>query len=355
MSNDTLLEIKDLRTYVHMRAGTVRAVDGASFIIRRGEALGLVGESGSGKSMTCMAIMRVEPRPAAVIEGGQILLEGENLIDKSLEEMQQVRGRRIGMILQDPLNSLNPVLTIGNQLIEALRLLEPGASKADLRRKARAALERVGITNAASRLDSYPFEFSGGMCQRVTAAMAVARHPTLLIADEPTTALDVTTQARFLGLLDQLRREEGMSLLLVSHDLGIVAETCDRVAVMYAGRVVETGVTTQILSAPRHPYTRALMFAVPHLHGPRTKRLYQIRGEPPSVRAPTVGCRFAPRCDQAGDLCRVQYPPTVHYANGDTVACWLHVPDAAAPAGASHTLPLQRVDSVVTDAEGCGK
>ncbi len=355
MSNDILLDIIDLRTYVHMRAGTVRAVDGASFSIRRGEALGLVGESGSGKSMTCQAIMRVELRPAAVIEGGQILLDGENLLDKSPEEMQQVRGRRIGMILQDPLNSLNPVLTIGNQLIEALRLSQPGAGKADLRRQAQAALERVGITNAASRLDSYPFEFSGGMCQRVTAAMAVARHPALLIADEPTTALDVTTQARFLGLLDQLRREEGMSLLLVTHDLGIVAETCDRVAVMYAGRVVETGITAQILREPRHPYTRALMFAVPHLDGPRTRRLYQIPGEPPSVRAPTVGCRFAPRCDQAADICRAKYPPTVYYVNGDTVACWLHVPDAAAHADATNTVTLQRLNSVATGVEGCGK
>jgi len=353
MSDDSLLTVENLRTYVHMHAGTVRAVDGASFSIRRGEALGLVGESGSGKSMTCLAIMRIEPRPAAVIEGGRILLEGENLLDKSLEEMQQVRGRRIGMILQDPLNSLNPVLTIGNQLIEALHLSEPGACKADLRKKAQAALERVGITNAASRLDSYPFEFSGGMCQRVTAAMAVSRHPDLLIADEPTTALDVTTQARFLGLLDELRRENGMSLLLVTHDLGIVAETCDRVAVMYAGRVVETGAAAQMLREPRHPYTRALMLAVPHLDGPRTRRLYQIPGEPPSVRAPSIGCRFAPRCEQASDVCRAKYPPTVHYANGDTVACWLHVPDAAAyiPTDA---LRSQRLDGAVDYAVGCG-
>jgi len=328
-----LLEVRDLRTYLHLRSGVVRAVDGASFTIQRGEALGLVGESGSGKSMTCLSIMRIEPRPAAVIGGGQILLDGENLLDKSLAEMRHVRGGRIGMILQDPLNSLNPVLTIGDQLLEALRLSYPNSDKADLRRQAAEALDRVGIPNAEARLQSYPFEFSGGMCQRVAAAIAMVRSPDLLIADEPTTALDVTSQAKFLGLLDELRRERGMSLLLVTHDLGIVAETCDRVAVMYGGRVVETGPTREILSQPRHPYTQALLRAVPHLDGPRMERLFQIAGEPPSIRAPQVGCAYAPRCDFAKDRCRTEAPPTLRYAGGESVACWMHAPECA-PAAA---------------------
>lgn len=353
MSSDTLLDIRDLRTYVHLRTGIVRAVDGVNLSIQRGEALGLVGESGSGKSMTCLSIMRIEPRPAAVIEGGQILLDGEDLLNKSLEEMPQVRGCRIGMILQDPLNSLNPVLSIGNQLIEALRLSEPAAGKSELRKQAQAALERVGIANAAGRLDAYPCEFSGGMCQRVIAAMAVVRHPALLIADEPTAALDVTTQARFLSLLDDLRRESGMSLLLVTHDLGMVAENCDRVAVMYAGRVVESGGTGQILREPRHPYTRALMRAVPHLDGPRMRRLYQIPGEPPSVRVPSVGCRFALRCDQADAPCRIKYPPTVHYADGSTVACWLHVPDNIANGHVAKEVSLPCRAGIAVDTESC--
>ncbi len=298
-----LLEVRDLRTWIHTRRGVIRAVDGASFTVRRGEALGLVGESGSGKSMTCHSIVRVEPRPAAVIEGGEVLLDGENLLDRKLKDMREIRGRRIGMILQDPLNSLNPVFTIGNQLVEALRLSDRDSSKAELRKQAIEALDRVGIPSAAERLDAYPFEFSGGMRQRVAAAIAMARNPELLIADEPTTALDVTTQEQFLALLDTLRRESGMSLILVTHDLGIVAEVCDRIAVMYAGRVVETGATERIFRDPRHPYTKALLQAIPHLHGPRTERLFQIEGEPPNMVEPPVGCRFAPRYPRAHAAC----------------------------------------------------
>lgn len=326
-----LLEVRDLRTWLHLRSHSVRAVDGASFAIGRGEALGLVGESGSGKSMTCQSILRLEPRPAAVIEGGEIRLEGEDLLRLPLDGMPAIRGRRIGMILQDPLGSLNPVLTIGAQVIEALRLSHPGMRRAELRREAAAALDRVGIPDAAARLDAYPFELSGGMRQRVTAAIAIVRRPNLLIADEPTTALDVTTQARFLALLDELRREFRMSLLLVTHDLALVAETCDRVAVMYAGRVVETAATARLFRNPRHPYSRALLRAIPALGGPRARRLHQIPGEPPSVRAPAAGCRFAPRCTQALERCRREYPPTVRYASGDAVACWLHVPEQERP------------------------
>lgn len=320
-----LLVVRNLRTWVHTRRGIVRAVDGASFAIHRGEALGLVGESGSGKSITCHSILRLEPRPAAVIEGGEVLLEGQDLLRRRLSTMRDIRGRRIGMILQDPLNSLNPVATIGSQLMEAFRLSDRGASRAELRARACAALERVGIQAATVRIDAYPFEFSGGMRQRVVAAIAMARQPDLLIADEPTTALDVTTQDRFLELLTRLRRETGMSLLLVTHDLGIVAETCDRVAVMYAGRVVETATTEQLFRAPRHPYTRALLEAIPNLHGPRRRRMFQIEGEPPDLMHPGSGCRFAPRCPHADTRCHEQYPPDVKFSSGDQVACWLHV------------------------------
>lgn len=332
MSTGPLLEVRELRTWVRTANGIVRAVDGASFALRGGEALGLVGESGSGKSMTCRSIVRIEPRPAASIVGGQILFEGENLLARPLCAMREIRGARIGMILQDPLNSLNPVLTIGSQLVEAARLSDPRASRAELRRRAAAALERVGIASARERLGSYPFEFSGGMRQRVTAAIAMIRRPALLIADEPTTALDVTTQKQFLDLLDELRREQGMSLLLVTHDLGVVAQTCERVAVMYAGRVVETGAVGQILHAPRHPYTRALVESVPHMEAPRAHRLFQIPGEPPSAHLPSAGCRFAPRCVWATEACRSQYPPTVRYADGASVACWRHAPASGATA-----------------------
>ncbi len=333
--NAPLLAVKRLRTYIHTRRGVVRAVDGASFEVARSESLGLVGESGSGKSITCQSILRVEPRPAAVIENGEILLDGENLLLRPIRDMRRIRGRRIGMIMQDPLNSLNPVLTIGDQLIEALRLSDRGSDWSDLRTQARDALDRVGIPAASERLNAYPFEFSGGMRQRVVAAIAMVRHPDLLIADEPTTALDVTTQDQFLGLLEELRRAYSMSLLLVTHDLGIVAETCDRVAVMYAGRIVESGATTRVFGQPKHPYTQALIEAIPRLHGPRTRRLKQISGEPPDVAELGRGCRFAPRCPLADLRCRDEYPPELHYRSGDIVACWRHVPDSEKHRGQS--------------------
>jgi len=322
-----LLDVRGLRVYVHTKDGTVRAVDGASFKIERGEALGLVGESGSGKSMTCQAIMQIEPRPAAVIEEGEVLLDGEDLLKKSARDMQRVRGNRIGMILQDPLSSLNPVMTIGDQLIEALRLSDKTSKRSQLRQQAIVALERVGIAKADQRVHAYPFEFSGGMRQRVAAAIAIARYPDLLIADEPTSALDVTTQHRFLELLKDLKRERGMSLLLVTHDLGVVAGTCDRVAVMYGGRVVEIGKLEQILRQPRHPYTRALLKAVPQFHGRRLERLFQISGEPPNNREDLPGCHFAPRCSEVDQRCDAEYPPTVHYDDASCTACWRLVPE----------------------------
>jgi oligopeptide/dipeptide ABC transporter ATP-binding protein len=321
-----LLEVTDLRVHVHTRDGTVRAVDGASFHVGRGEALGIVGESGSGKSMTCSAIVQVHPKPAAVIEGGRVLFDGENLLEKSPGEMRRIRGERIGMILQDPLNSLNPVTTIGHQLMEPMRLSHPDLSRARLRERAVEALGNVGIPDPTQRLGAFPFEFSGGMRQRVAAAIAISRDPELLIADEPTTALDVTTQARFIELLKKLKRERNMGLLLVTHDLGVVAGICERVAVMYGGRVVETGTMEQITRAPRHPYTLALLRAVPSLHGPRQRRLYQIAGEPPNNRLEAPGCHFAPRCERADERCRREYPGTAVFDDGSQVACWRSIP-----------------------------
>jgi peptide/nickel transport system ATP-binding protein len=335
-----LLQIDDLHTVIELRRATVQAVDGVSLVLQPGEALALVGESGSGKSMLCHSIVRLEPQPAARIAGGRMLFDGIDLAQATPEQMRGLRGRRIGMVLQDPLSSLNPVLTIGAQLVEALALSSPQAGRAELRDRAAAALERVGIHDGARRLDAFPFEFSGGMRQRVVAAIAVAREPALLIADEPTTALDVTTQARFLALLRELRAASGMGLLLVTHDLGIVGSTCDRIAVMYAGRIVEIGAARTLLEAPRHPYTRALLRALPTLEGPRLRRMVPIAGEPPLAGAPRRGCRFAPRCEHAAALCTEQHPPRVRYADGAEVSCWLHVDGAGVRPRAAAAPPV---------------
>ena len=325
-----LLEVAGLTTDLSTSLGTLRAVDGVSFQVARGEALALVGESGSGKTLTCLSLVRLLPAVGRVV-AGSVRLEGEELTTKSDRELRRIRGKRISMILQDPLGSLDPVYTVGNQLGETLRLERPRPSRAAVRTRSVAALERVHIAEPERRLRSYPFEFSGGMRQRVSAAIALARDPALLIADEPTTALDVTTQKQFLALLDELRRTQGMGLLLVTHDLGIVREVCDRVAIMYAGRIVETGTVEDVFARPAHPYTRALLAAVPRLSGERRPRLAQIDGEPPDLLDPPTGCRFAPRCPHAAELCVREYPPTVA-AEGTSAACWLHVPDP--PAGA---------------------
>jgi oligopeptide/dipeptide ABC transporter ATP-binding protein len=325
-----LLAVEGLTTDLRTSTGVLRAVDGVSFELERGEALALVGESGSGKTLTCLSIVRLLPAVGSIV-GGSVRLEGEELTTKSDREFRSIRGGRIAMILQDPLGSLDPVYTVGDQLAETLRLDRPRPSRLEVRARSLDALKRVQIAEPKQRLRSYPFELSGGMQQRVAAAIALARNPALLIADEPTTALDVKTQKRFLDLLSNLRREQGMGLLLVTHDLGIVRDVCDRVAIMYAGRIVETGGVEDVFARPRHPYTRALIAALPRLSGERVRRLAQIDGEPPDLLAPPPGCRFAPRCPFATALCVREYPPTVA-ADGATVSCWVHVPDA--PAGA---------------------
>jgi oligopeptide/dipeptide ABC transporter ATP-binding protein len=320
MEAEPLLSVRDLRTYAFTRNGIVRAVDGVSFELQSGEAMGLVGESGCGKSMTCHSIIGLLP-PAARTIGGSVVFDSEDLLAKPAKEMVAFRGKKIGMILQDPLMSLNPVFTIGNQVAEVFRLDEPRLGKDTVKNRIVDILTKVKIPGAERRLRNYPFEFSGGMRQRVVAAMAIARSPKLLIADEPTTALDVTIQDQFLRLLKEIQRESGMGLILVTHNLGIVAEVCDSVAIMYAGRIVESGSVAQVYREPAHPYTRGLMDALPKL-GVRQKRLFQIEGEPPDLCDLPPGCHFHPRCTLADDRCRREYPPMLDLQSGSRAACW---------------------------------
>lgn len=318
--NENLLIVDDLKTYFYTKAGIVKAVDGVSFTVKAGEALGIAGESGCGKSVTCASVMRLLPKPAGRIVGGKIIFDGEDLLAKTKSEMTAIRGKKIGMILQDPLMSLNPVYTIGDQVGETFRLDK--LRGAIVKQKSINVLSSVNIPSAVERLGSYPFQFSGGMRQRTSAAIAIARSPKLLIADEPTTSLDVTIQDQFLKLLKELQRNNNMALIMVTHDLGIVAEVCDRVAVMYAGRIVETGTVKRVYEKPGHPYTQALMQAIPRL-GRRTRRLFQIEGEPPNPAKLPTGCYFHPRCFKVMDICRTEYPPIFNIDSDGYAACWL--------------------------------
>lgn len=320
--NDGLLSVQDLKTYCFTKAGVVKAVDGVSFSVRHGEALGIVGESGCGKSMTCASIVRLIPQPAARIISGKILFEGEDLLAKNESEMRAIRGNQITMILQDPLMSLNPVYTIGNQVSEMFRIHGGKLPRQTLKQKVVEVLTRVKIPSAGQRLKDYPFQFSGGMRQRTVAAMAMAGQPKLLIADEPTTSLDVTIQDQFLLLLKEMQEQIKMGLILVTHDLGIVAQICDRIVVMYAGKVVEKGDVPSVYEAPAHPYTEALLQALPRI-GARRKRLFQIAGEPPHFLNLPSGCFFGPRCHKAMDICRKEYPPMFPLKDGRQAACWL--------------------------------
>ena len=315
-----LLEVKDLHAHLRTRWGLVKAVDGVSFTIRAGETLGLVGESGSGKTMTALSILRLLPAPAGRIVRGQVLLDGDDLVPKSDREMRRVRGRRISMILQDPQTSLNPVFSVGNQIVEALRAHHPG-SRGSLRARAEDALRRVKVAAPAERLRAFPHQMSGGMKQRVVGAIALAPEPKLLIADEPTTALDVTIQLQYLMLLKEVQERMGLGMLFITHDFGIVARMCDRVAVMYAGRIVESGPVRALFKAPRHPYTEALMASVPRMEG-RVERLPSIEGQPPALHRLPPGCRFAPRCRYVEERCRTEYPPTFAVGSLHEAACW---------------------------------
>jgi oligopeptide/dipeptide ABC transporter ATP-binding protein len=319
-----VVDVRDLRTHLVTRWGTIKAVDGVSFTVAEGETLGLVGESGSGKSMTCLSILRLTPRPAARILGGRVLLDGEDLLAKSEREMQRIRGRRVAMILQDPMSSLNPVFSIGMQVREPLASYH-GLSGRALASRAVELLAAVGISSPAERLRAFPHQLSGGMRQRVVGAMAISSPPRLLIADEPTTSLDLTIQAQYLRMLKDLQARYRLAMIFVTHNLGIVAKICDRVAVMYAGRIVEAGPVEAIFAAPRHPYTRALLASVPRL-GAETEWLTAIDGQPPDLAALPPGCAFAPRCAHAMERCRAEEPPQLDLGAGRTSRCWLDAP-----------------------------
>jgi len=326
----SLLDVRDLRTYFKTDDGIVKAVDGISFSVRPGQTLGVVGESGSGKSVTMMSILNLNPKPGRIalagetpagsqmeaflrgskkhtsISTGQALFRGENLLAASKRRLRALRGSEISMIFQDPMTSLNPVLSIGDQLVEAVMLHRDVTSR-EARNLAVAGLEEVGIPRAARRIDDYPHQFSGGMRQRVMIAMALINDPVLLIADEPTTALDVTTQAQILGLIRELQADHGTAVILITHDLGVVAETADDIVVMYAARVAEQAPVFSLFEEPLHPYTWGLLGSLPRLDVD-LERLSQIRGQPPSLLRPPAGCRFRPRCAYAFDRCRGELP-----------------------------------------------
>jgi oligopeptide/dipeptide ABC transporter ATP-binding protein len=317
-----VLELQNLQTHIVTRWGTVKAVDGVSFAVHEGETLGLVGESGSGKSMTCLSLVRLVPRPAARIIGGRVLLDGDDVLTKSEREMQRIRGRKIAMILQDPMSSLNPVFSIGMQMREPVAAYHGLRGRA-LTERAAALLASVRIPSPVERLRAFPHQLSGGMRQRVVGAMAIAAPPRLLIADEPTTSLDLTIQAQYLNLLRELQTKHRFGMIFVTHNLGIVARMCERVAVMYAGRIVEIGTVRALFTAPAHPYTRALLASVPRL-GARTTNLTAIEGQPPDLATLPPGCAFAPRCASVMDRCRVEAPPETRVAEGHGVRCWLN-------------------------------
>ena len=301
MAGDALLQVENLRTYFHTRAGVVRAVDDVSFDIRKGETLGIVGESGSGKSVACYSLLRLIPQPPGRFESGRAMFDGSDLLHCSDDELRKIRGNRLAMIFQDPMTSLNPYMRIGEQLIEPL-LLHRDLRHDEARQRGIAALREVGIQDAEKRMRSYPHEFSGGMRQRVMIAMALITRPELLIADEPTTALDVTVQAQILELIRKMQRDLGSAVIFITHDIGIVSSFCDRVLVMYAGRIIETAPTAQLFYEPKHPYNQALQRAIPALNA-KGRDLYTIPGAPPDVSKPIRGCPFAPRCDYAEEKC----------------------------------------------------
>ena len=317
-----LLEVKGLKTGFRTDEGSFLAVDDVSFSVEKGKTLGIVGESGCGKSVTSLSIMRLIPTPPGRIEAGEILFNGKNLLKLSESEMRKIRGNDIAMIFQEPMTSLNPVFTIGDQISEAIELHQKGLSRQEIRAKTIEMLRLVNMPEPDKRVDEYPHQLSGGMRQRVMIAMALSCNPQLLIADEPTTALDVTIQAQILDLVRKLQRELGASMILITHDLGVVAETCDDVAVMYAGRIVEYGSVEDIFYRPKHRYTKGLLDSIPHFEtGSRRTRLETIKGLVPSMLALPKGCRFSTRCRAAQDDCRAQDPALRSFGGKHVAAC----------------------------------
>ena len=325
-----LLEVRDLKTRFHTPEGIVHAVNGVSFDLPEGSTLAVVGESGCGKSVTMLSILRLIPIPPGEIASGAVYYRGQDLFKMSDDEMEtNIRGQAIAMIFQDPMTSLNPVLTIGRQLTEPLRV-HLGMGKEQANRRALELLELVGIPNTGNRLESYPHQFSGGMRQRVMIAMALACNPSLLIADEPTTALDVTIQAQIIELVADLRREIGLSIIWITHDLGVVAGMANRVIVMYAGYIVEKAEVETLYDHPRHPYTLALLAALPRVDRRRDKKLKSIPGAPPNLLVEPKGCPFAPRCEYVQERCTRENPGLTEVAPGHEIACWVDVTTGAA-------------------------
>ena len=319
MSN-IILQVEDLQTSFFTRAGEFKAVGGVSFHVREGETFGLVGESACGKTVTGLSLLRLLPEPAGKIIGGKIILNGRDIIKLTKKEMREVRGKEISMILQDPMTSLNPVYQVGDQIAEAVRLQQhlPDDKIED---EVISALRLLRIPAPEQRIRDYPFQMSGGMRQRVVGSIAMSCRPRLLIADEPTTALDATIQAQYLALFRDIQQQTNVGIIFITHDFGVVASICHRVAVMYAGKILETASTSTIFKRPKHPYTHALINSVPHLDR-KDERLYSIEGQPPSLLNLPSGCRFAPRCPEVMDVCHTQQPPEKEIEEGHTVSCW---------------------------------
>ena len=320
---ETLLSVKNLKTYFYTKDGVVKAVDGINFEINKGETLGMVGESGCGKSVSALSVMRLLPMPPAKIMDGKIFLKARNILKISESAMRKIRGRKISMIFQEPMTSLNPVYTIGKQISEAIRLHQ-GLNKEEAREKTLAMLKLVEIPESSRRFKEYPHQMSGGMRQRVMIAMALSCNPELLIADEPTTALDVTIQAQILDLISKLQKEFRTSVLIITHDLGVIAEMADRVMVVYAGKAIESAGVREIFRNPRHPYTRGLLKSLPRLDIDREVKLEVIEGMVPDALSFPVGCRFHPRCSFVKKKCRMEEPALMDATDGHQVRCWRH-------------------------------
>ena len=322
--DNALLEVNDLRVSFFTPAGEVKAVGGISYTLNYNEVMGVVGESGSGKSVEAYSIMGLLQSPGKIV-GGSVKFEGKNLLDKDTKEMAEFRGKEASMIFQNPMTCLNPVYTVGNQLVEALKAHNKSISNEEAKKTAMEMLELVGINNVSKRMKQYPHEFSGGMRQRVMIAMGLICRPKLLIADEPTTALDVTIQAQILELMKDIQKKNNMGIIFITHNLGVVAEICDKVCVMYAGRIVEQGLVDDIFYKPAHPYTMGLLRSMPRVDADSYERLIPIEGTPVDMLNPPEGCPFAPRCDKCMNICLKKMPPYVELGNNHRSACWLSV------------------------------
>lgn len=319
---EKILDVKNLQTHFFTRSGVVKAVDGVSFSVNKGETLGLVGESACGKTITCLSLLRLVPKPAGKIVGGEVILDGTDLLKLSKKKMQDIRGEQISMILQDPMTSLNPVFSVGKQIAWPIKQHQKNINKNAIWEKVKEMLAKVKIPSPEIRMMEFPHQMSGGMRQRIIGAMSLSCQPKIIIADEPTTALDVTVQAQFLDLIKSIQREDDLAMIMVTHDFGIVANVCDRVAVMYAGKIVETAPIRDLFNNPQHPYTIALMASLPKMEDD-LDTLYSIEGQPPDLSKLKPGCSFMPRCDRAKEICSKEYPTITEIKDGHTVNCWL--------------------------------